>query len=85
MSSRGKVLAALLAAAVLLTGCEAGPSSSGASGTVTKRWTEEARNSNLTIYYITVKEDSGKKDAGRVSKSTYRKCTVGERWPACKK
>jgi hypothetical protein len=33
---------------------------------------------------VTILEDDGERDSHRVSKSTSRKCSVGERWPACK-
>jgi hypothetical protein len=78
--------ALLIGSAVILSlaGCPAEPSSSGAHGTVVKRHTEEARN-GPRYYEITVKEDGGKRDTGRVSKSVYKSCQVGDRWPACKK
>jgi uncharacterized lipoprotein NlpE involved in copper resistance len=34
---------------------------------------------------VTVLEDDGELDTHRVSKSTSRKCTVGKRWPDCKR
>lgn len=34
---------------------------------------------------VTVLEDDGEKDKHRVSKSVARRCSVGERWPDCKK
>lgn len=34
---------------------------------------------------ITVLEDDGERDTHRVSKSVYLKCSVGERWPNCKR
>lgn len=77
-------LGVALLALMMLAGCEAGPSSSGAHGTVTKRWREEARNSPLKIYYLKVREDGGKSDTGRVSRKTYDACKVGARWPDCK-
>lgn len=78
-------LAALALALPLLAGCPVEPASSGASGVVVKRWTEKARNSPLTIRYITVQEDAGKRSTGRVSAETYGKCHLRDRWPDCKK
>lgn len=34
---------------------------------------------------VTVLEDDGEKDTHRVSKSVSRRCSVGERWPDCKR
>lgn len=34
---------------------------------------------------VTVLEDDGEKDTHRVTKSVSRRCSVGERWPDCKK
>ncbi len=33
---------------------------------------------------VKVREDDGEMDSHRVSKSTVRRCSVGERWPDCK-
>lgn len=83
--------AALLAALVLLTGCRAEPSSSGAKGTVVDRhagkvWVPNPKPGRWErTYTITTREDSGKRDAGRVSRSVYERCQIGERWPDCKR
>lgn len=80
----------LIAAGVLslfaatATGCEASPSSSGAKGVVVKREVREPRN-GPDYYEITVREEGGKKDKGRVTKRTYERCQVGDPWPSCKK
>lgn len=34
---------------------------------------------------VTVLEDDGETDRHRVSKSISRRCSVGERWPDCKR
>ena len=35
--------------------------------------------------YVKVREDDGENDTHKVSKSVARKCTVGKRWPDCKR
>lgn len=34
---------------------------------------------------VKVREDDGEMDSHRVSRSTARRCSVGERWPDCKR
>jgi len=85
-----RVVAASLAAtltASALTGCDAQPSSSGASGTVVERERHKASSKSWRKYNytLTVHEDGGKRDEGRVSRQTYEQCQVGDRWPDCKK
>jgi hypothetical protein len=84
---RKRVSTTLLAVLVLplLAGCPAEPQSSGAAGVVTSRWTEQARNSPMTIRYLTVDADHGPEDTGRVSEKVYTACKVGNRWPDCKR
>ncbi|MEU8371243.1 hypothetical protein [Micromonospora tulbaghiae] len=84
-----RIVAAVLAAAVAattLTGCRAEPSSSGAQGVVVNR--EKKRNYGKSWrkyhYTVTVQEDGGRKDTGRVSRAVFDSCEVGARWPDCK-
>lgn len=67
-----------------LTACPAEPASSGASGTVVGRERGESRHGK-DLFWVTVDADGGPKDKGRVSREVYHSCTVGKRWPACKK
>lgn len=78
------VIACALAVLLTATGCPAGPSSSGATGTVVKSKKDKTQK-GVTYYEITVREDSGKRDTGRVTRGTWKACQVGDRWPACKK
>lgn len=80
------VLVAALALGTM-AGCRTEPSSSGASGTVVDR--DKVRNYGKSVrryhYTVTVKEDGGKRDTGRVSRDVYDRCQVGDRWPECKR
>jgi surface antigen len=80
-----KILTALVAAAVLMTGC--GPMSDGGTGEVieTKRWKCNRDKSSCRRYSITTARDgSGTRDSGFVSEKVYNACRVGDRWPDCK-
>jgi hypothetical protein len=85
-----RALTALLigsAVTVSLAGCPSEPASSGASGTVVARnaWKCGWDGEVCRRHSVTVKEDGGKADKGRVSRDVYRSCHVGDRWPDCKK
>ena len=67
----------------LIAACEGEPSSSGAHGTVVDRREKWIKSNH--VYYVTVQEDGGHQDEGRVTKTVYRRCAIGKRWPACKK
>ena len=90
---RTRFVAAALAAIALvpLAGCRTEPSSSGAHGTVVgqdkgKRYISTPKPGRWERWYeVTVREDGGKRDTGSVSAKVYESCTVGKRWPDCKK
>lgn len=69
-----KKITALAAALVLVAGCTVTPDPGYVvPGTVT----DKARRS------VTVRQDDGKTVRHTTSKSTARRCSIGERWPAC--
>lgn len=81
---RAVCLVGAVAMATAMAGCPAEPSSSGATGTVVDHASHEYRNRPGRYYEITVKEQGGHRDTGRVSKQTYTRCPIGAPWPACK-
>jgi hypothetical protein len=68
----------VLCVIVILTGC-GNSGSEHDNGIDTGVVTKSSRKS------VTVLEDDGETDKHRVSRSIARKCSVGKRWPDCKR
>ncbi|MBM0206040.1 hypothetical protein JNW90_25740 [Micromonospora sp. STR1s_5] len=87
--NRQAVVAALAVAltTATLTTCRTGPSNSEASGSVIEREQHHNCGKIWRRHHCTVavREDSGKRDTGRVSHEVHKHCEIGEHRPNCKK
>ncbi len=86
MTTRGKTIAVLLVSGLALSGCGSPGNAEEYDANIdTGVVTEVKYETKSKKYKIKVWEDDAEWDSYKVSGTVARKCTVGKRWPDCKR
>jgi hypothetical protein len=87
MTTRGKAIIVLLVSGLAMSGCGIFSSSDEEYDVNidTGHVTEVKYEVKSKKYKVTVLEDDAEYDSYKVSSYVARKCTVGKRWPDCKR